>query len=236
MKSTFQEKAYCYVLNKIKQSHYKPGMALKEEVLAREIGVSATPVREAFRRLEREGWVENKPYKGCFLKEYTLDELKELCILRESVEVACVTEIIKNIKDSDWKLLNSVINESEKLAKIINNGLDNQKKEEYEILCREQDSLFHSALIKASHCKKLVKLAETWNIQIQGYAIKPFVKNCNDNVGYFHYVVEQHKAILISLKLGWDSAARELIRAHISTAFEHLLTRLNKEKKIKKNK
>jgi DNA-binding GntR family transcriptional regulator len=236
MRETFQEKAYNWVRNKIRQNFYQPGMPLKEEVLAKEIGISATPVREALRRLEREGWVESLPYKGCFFKKYTLDELRELCILRESVEVACVSEILKNATDSDWKRLDDIISTGEKIVEEINEGKENP--DVLEIKIREFDEQFHSAFIDASHCKQLISLAETWNVQIQGFASRPFFNNQTKALEQFHYVVDQHKATCTALKLNWEQATRELVRAHISTSFEHLLEQLEKEpkKNLKKSK
>ena len=229
MRETFQEKAYNWVLNKIRENIFQPGMPLKEEVLAKEIGISATPVREALRRLEREGWVESLPYKGCILKKYNLDEIKELCMLRESVEVACVPEVLKNATAADWKRLDSILEAGEKIVHQINEGMENLDAIEIEI--KGFDAQFHSAFVNASHCQKLITLTDTWNVQIQGFASRPFIKRSDRVFDEFHYVVDQHKAICTALKLNWEQAARELVRAHISTSFQHLLERFEKEHK-----
>jgi prepilin-type processing-associated H-X9-DG protein/prepilin-type N-terminal cleavage/methylation domain-containing protein len=229
MRETFQEKAYNLVLDRIKNNYYQPGMPLKEELLAKEAGVSATPVREALRRLEREGWVESIPYKGCFLKQYSLSELKELYILRESVEVACIPEVLKNATEADWKKLDDVITASEKYVEVINNG--NESVEVIDIRTRELDASFHSALIDASHCKRLIELAATWNVQLQGFMLKQFEEPSDEVCEKFHYVVDQHKAICTALKLDWEHAARELVHAHIATAFQHFMENFEKHKK-----
>ena len=70
-KSTSMGIAYEKIIQKIMTEQLLPGTPLREERLAEEFGLSATPVREAFRRLEYEGWVQSKPYQGCFMRKFT---------------------------------------------------------------------------------------------------------------------------------------------------------------------
>ena len=54
-KETFQEQAYKYIKFKIVNLGYKPGEYLTDQQIAENLDMSRTPVREAFRMLEREG-------------------------------------------------------------------------------------------------------------------------------------------------------------------------------------
>ena len=63
------------------------GEQLSEGDLAAELRVSRTPVREAFQRLEMEGLVEIQPQRGAFVFQFDVTELREICELREILEV-----------------------------------------------------------------------------------------------------------------------------------------------------
>ena len=64
-----------------------PGEHLVETELARLLGVSRQPVREALHRLEAEGWVDLRPNQGAFVHVPTDHEVDELLDVRELLEV-----------------------------------------------------------------------------------------------------------------------------------------------------
>src|SRR5882762_6384548 len=63
-----------------------PGEHLVETDLARQLGVSRQPVREALHRLEAEGWVDLRPNQGAFVHVPTDHEVDELLDVRELLE------------------------------------------------------------------------------------------------------------------------------------------------------
>src|SRR6266568_4532718 len=63
------------------------GQHLVETELARQLGVSRQPVREALHRLEAEGWVDLRPNQGAFVHVPTDHEVDELLDVRELLEV-----------------------------------------------------------------------------------------------------------------------------------------------------
>jgi DNA-binding GntR family transcriptional regulator len=64
-----------------------PGQHLVETELARQLGVSRQPVREALHRLEAEGWVDLRPNQGAFVHVPTEREVDQLLDVRELLEV-----------------------------------------------------------------------------------------------------------------------------------------------------
>ncbi len=66
------------------------GEQLSENALAEQLGVSRTPVREAFLRLEGEGLVEVRPQRGTFVFQYDATELREILELREVLEAGAL--------------------------------------------------------------------------------------------------------------------------------------------------
>ncbi|HYZ54294.1 MAG TPA: GntR family transcriptional regulator [Streptosporangiaceae bacterium] len=64
----------------------RPGQHLVESDLARQLGVSRQPVREALHRLEAEGWVDLRPSQGAFVHVPTDREVNQLLDVRELLE------------------------------------------------------------------------------------------------------------------------------------------------------
>jgi DNA-binding GntR family transcriptional regulator len=77
MKSVNTDVAYEYVRKKILSGEYAPGKSLLTEVLANEIKVSRTPVRDALRKLEADGLVTIRAHLGASVKQMQLKEFRE---------------------------------------------------------------------------------------------------------------------------------------------------------------
>ena len=80
------DKAYAAIYDALTAGRFRPGEHLAEERLAREIGVSRTPVREALRRLSTEGFVEFMPNQGGRVPSLSFDDVKEIFDLRVILE------------------------------------------------------------------------------------------------------------------------------------------------------
>lgn len=75
---------------RINGAQLEPGAHLRAEAVAREYGVSRTPVREAFRRLEAEGLVSVIPHVGAKVTRVSVAEIDELFEIRGALEVLAV--------------------------------------------------------------------------------------------------------------------------------------------------
>lgn len=77
---------YLSIKDALASGQYGAGQYLREEQLAKSLGVSRTPVREALRRLDAEGWVETRPNYGVRVKAWTLQDAREIFEARLLVE------------------------------------------------------------------------------------------------------------------------------------------------------
>jgi DNA-binding GntR family transcriptional regulator len=78
-----------------------PGQRLKEEELARELGISRTPVREALLVLQAEGLVDAAPNRGAVVRSHEADDLEDLYQLRALLEGYAARRAAANISDAD---------------------------------------------------------------------------------------------------------------------------------------
>lgn len=81
-----EAEAYAYLLNRIRIGSLKPGVRLRAEEIAVQIGMSRMPVREAFRRLDTEGYVTIRPNRGAIVTDHTFEEIQELFEIRSVLE------------------------------------------------------------------------------------------------------------------------------------------------------
>ena len=89
---------YDYVREKILNWEYKPGYQMSEQKLSDELGVSRTPVREAFIKLVAEGLMETRPYRGTFVTKIDLRSVEEVrfirnCLEKEVAKLACELDV-----------------------------------------------------------------------------------------------------------------------------------------------
>ena len=84
--ATAWEQAYLTLRRRLTDGTYPPGSHLREEELAAQLGVSRTPVREALRRLDAEGWLRVVPNQGAFAAEWSVRDIEEIFDLRALLE------------------------------------------------------------------------------------------------------------------------------------------------------
>lgn len=101
--ASYKDKVYEELKNAILSQRIKPGESLNERLLADSMGVSRTPVREALKMLENDGWVYTEPWKGTFVAEVTQEDVEEVFQLRMVLE-PLVIELLKLNSESLQKL------------------------------------------------------------------------------------------------------------------------------------
>jgi DNA-binding GntR family transcriptional regulator len=70
--------------------HMKPGEPISEGMLARELEISKTPIREAIQQLEKDGFVESIPGKGAFVSRISIQDVRETFEIREMLECEAI--------------------------------------------------------------------------------------------------------------------------------------------------
>lgn len=83
---------------------YKDHEELKEVAIGEELGVSRTPVREAFRQLELEGLIQIIPNKGAYVTGITAKDVQDIYMIRSLLEGLCARWATEHITEiADWK-------------------------------------------------------------------------------------------------------------------------------------
>jgi len=87
------QRVYDHVRANIIKGVIAPGSFLEEEAVSAEVGVSRTPVREAFQRLHAEGFIDRLPRRGAMVRAATAEELVQLFETRRVIESFVVQRI-----------------------------------------------------------------------------------------------------------------------------------------------
>jgi DNA-binding GntR family transcriptional regulator len=94
-----------------------PGMFLDEGLLAQQLQISRTPLREALKVLTAEGLVRHEPRRGCFVREVTEQDLDEIFPVIALLEGRCAREAALHATDADLQALESLHDKLSRHAK-----------------------------------------------------------------------------------------------------------------------
>ena len=90
---------YTILKGMIADYRFNPGTRVNVEQIAKEVGVSRTPVWEAVHRLVQEGLLENIPNRGVFMSALSPKQAIELYTVRETLEALAARLAIQNIDE-----------------------------------------------------------------------------------------------------------------------------------------
>ena len=136
-------KIYNRLKNAILNGVYKPGESLIEMRLAKELGVSRTPIREAIRQLELEGLVSSIPNKGVVVEGVSAQDIEDIYTIRKMIEGLAAKWAAEKISD-----------EAEGIKDVLD-LMEFSRKRNVEKLS-ELDSRFHDIILKPAKISLLV--------------------------------------------------------------------------------
>lgn len=200
-KSKLSDKVADYIEDKIITGEYKGGDRLVETKVAKELGISQAPVREALRDLELIGLVEVKPYNGTYILPISEKTLEQVFSLRTLLECFAVEQGIQHITDDMVARLEEKIHMMEKAA--------NEKNAEQLTVC---DIAFHEILVNSADNFMLNRL---WNIVgVRRWTF--FTINKND----YSYFPKSHLKLLEYAKQRDASKLSDELKNHFNKAKE----------------
>jgi DNA-binding GntR family transcriptional regulator len=99
------------IRKRILEGHYPGGMALRQDALAEELGISRIPVREALVQLEAEGLVKIHAHRGAVVTGLQVEAIEELFELRSLVEPRLLEKSVPHLDTTDFKELRKILRE-----------------------------------------------------------------------------------------------------------------------------
>lgn len=202
-KRAAQENARVYALRQIRNNiislNLKPGSTVSENELARELGMSRTPVREALQELQKLNLIEVFPQRGSVISHIDFKVVEEAVFLRKVLETAVVEELCDCITEESLLELENNI----KLQEFYLNNKAPQQ-------VFELDNEFHKSLFVICNKEKIYHLTEGMMGHfdrvrtLSMYSVKEIK------------IVEDHKNIFEAIKNGDKAKAMDLMSRHIT--------------------
>lgn len=103
------QKAYNGIRRLLYQKQLVPGQKIAYRELAERLEMSPTPIIQALKWLEFQGFVRHEPNRGYFMEPFSLQEVEEIYRLRELLEPSLLTETIKRLNKSGIKKLEKAL-------------------------------------------------------------------------------------------------------------------------------
>ena len=167
--ATLSEKAYQHIRHQVFAGELAPGAQLVNRTLAKELGTSFIPVREAISRLASEGLVEQVAGAGAFVRVFDRQEISEIYDVRELFEPFAAGQAARFLTDHELAELESLLTEWESVGKTI---LSRKRGATEADLDRwlELNERFHEVMISASRNRFLAKITRDVNVLSQCFA------------------------------------------------------------------
>lgn len=109
--TSVHEQVYCILREEIINLELKPGTAITTQETAKRFGVSRTPVREAFVRLQSEGLLDVIPQRATTVSRIDLDRVYQEQFIRESLEAENLRRFVAMVKESDLAAMEESVQE-----------------------------------------------------------------------------------------------------------------------------
>ena len=178
------------------------GDKLSEQQVCDLYGVSRTPVREAFRQLEMEGFLTTIPNRGAFIVGLSSRDLTDLCEMRKSFEMIAVRWAIERITKEEMEKLEEAYEFME-----------------FYTIKKDADKMlninmhFHELIYEAAHNRMLAHTLTDYQF---------YIKQTKVNSGYLEgeldEVLEEHKKIYQAFVAHDAEAGEKAVAAHLDHA------------------
>lgn len=214
MTITTEKKAYDHLRRKLALGALPPGSRVSAIAVAKEMGISATPVTQAIRRLEFEGLISLVPHLGTFVKKPSLHEIEELYDLRIALETHAISKAIPRLTAQD-------LAELEQSCQVLLDLLPHcqqlgQQPLDTETLARLAlaDLKFHTIIVHAAGNERIIKLMDDSHVLMRGmtmFAHDTGVKWA-ENV---QSTYDLHRQMLDAILRRDRKAARQAVTKHL---------------------
>ncbi|MDF1823950.1 MAG: GntR family transcriptional regulator [Verrucomicrobiales bacterium] len=220
MSANHSQKAYRHIRQKLLDGSVPPGSRLSYGTIGKEIGISATPVREAVGQLASEGFVELVPQLGAIVRELTREEAIELYELREAMESYAAARASERISDRQLSELSKNLEKSRELVKKVRKSGDELANEEIAGQFHFLDLAFHMTIIEASRNRRMLKMVGDSHI-----LTRIFQANRHEfQLNILETTQKEHEAIAEAIRSKDSFASHDAMQKHIRNSLDLTLT------------
>jgi len=205
-----------YILGLIGNQQVQPGDRINEAEIARRLGISRTPVREAFTRLIKDGVLEHIPRRGVFVAKPSRESIEEVASFRVVVEGFAARLACRRIRPD----------EVEGLRRIVEAGAAAGRRGDW-LAMEEKNAEFHDVLVSSAHHELLSRV---WQILTpMTWKLVPGLRPDRVDPMKVEDFVTRHQALLEAIISGDPDWAERAAEAHVKKATTYMLEKSARE-------
>ena len=206
-KYSLRGRVFSKIREDILSGKYKEHEELREVAIGEELGVSRTPVREAFRQLELEGLIQIVPNKGAYVTGITAKDVGDIYMIRSKLEGLCARWATDHITEDQLEELEENVYLADFHAQ--KGHLDQMA---------ELDNRFHQILYDSCDSKQLARLLEDFHEYVLRVRRKTLANGGRGKVSN-----DEHRQIMEAIKAKDKDRAESLANEHIVNAYDNMV-------------
>lgn len=206
-----RKQAYQYIQQRILSGDLPAGTQISELALAKEIGMSRMPIREAIRQLEVEGLVRQVPRFGTIVHSLDRSEMAELYEVREALESHAAELVAGQLSSEDKQILSLLCSKVLLVARELRDSGDKMLSPERMQKFLAADMGFHMVILRASGNRRMMKIVSDLRVLSRIFTAQRETHDLKIVTSVYRY----HRRILRALKRGNGDLARSWMREHI---------------------
>lgn len=200
--------------NRILQGDYEIGEKLTESKIASELKVSRTPIRDAFRELEKEQLVEYIPNKGCFARGFSREDMTDIYAVRKAVEQLAIRRVIEH---ADEQKLAELAEQLDRMRCYTEQG-------NYEKLLQANEE-FHYMIYRMTGSRFIVRIMKTYQEYVH-LARRETLKTDGD----LDKIFQEHEALYLAIADRDVDTAVQAVAEHLDASSERALKRWRQDR------
>ena len=217
VKTNLKTHVYQHIRAKLLSRELMPGASISHRALAKEIGVSFTPVREAIGQLASEGLLVCHPSRGTFVSTLSRQDIAELYEIREAQESYAVAKIANSFVDEgDLQEMERHTDEmvwiTEQIHQAGNPVWDIDLADRWVMA----DAGFHMTVLRAAGNRRALKIVSELRVMAQIFGQRKQERPQDD----LDLICQQHRSIIAALREGDSETARKVMIDHIHRGCE----------------
>ena len=206
-KYSLRGRVFSKIREDILSGKYKEHEELREVAIGEELGVSRTPVREAFRQLDLEGLIQIVPNHGAYVTGITAKAVGDIYMIRSKLEGLCARWATDHITEEQLEELEENVYLADFHAQ--KGHLDQMA---------ELDNRFHQILYDSCDSKQLARLLEDFHEYVLRVRRKTLANGGRGKVSN-----DEHRQIMEAIKAKDKDRAESLANEHIVNAYDNMV-------------
>ena len=209
VRAFLKNEAYSQLKRRLLHGDYPPGSFLSERQLARDLGMSKTPIKAALERLEAEGYLTISPQQGIVVRELSMREIADQYEIRSALESFVVRTLAGRLTAAQIEALHASLASQAKLR-----GTSEMT------LGVELDAAFHTQFVEFLGNQEIVRVFGQLRDRMQRIVARVFQQHPNR----LETSYDEHVAIAEAVIAGRGAQAADLIVGHLQRGKQLVLS------------